>query len=116
MAAPGYVPKAQGHADAGLKSERTALAWTRTTLAIVAAAVICLRGTPHHGWFTAMLVTLAAGTALATHLMQKARYRRAVRGIANETMPAAAVLCMSASVVALGGLGIYTTLILPLQG
>lgn len=106
------------HYDAGLQPERTSLAWGRTCLAMVVAAAVFLRWVPHHGWFVGILVALTLATALAINLTQKRRYRRAVRGIAAESVQADAVaaLWVAVSVVVLGGLGIYTVLFLPLNG
>ncbi|MCG2620980.1 DUF202 domain-containing protein [Arthrobacter sp. I2-34] len=111
----GTVPE---HHDAGLQPERTTLAWGRTMLSMVVAAAIFLRWTPHHGWFTGILVGATLCAALAINLTQKRRHHRAVRGIAAETVhaDAAAVLWTSASVVLLGALGIYAVLFLPLDG
>ncbi|NKX52859.1 DUF202 domain-containing protein, partial [Arthrobacter deserti] len=68
MPGPGNSGGAPRHTDAGLQPERTALAWTRTTLALVVASVFFLRWMPSHGWFTATLIIVTAGTALAINL------------------------------------------------
>ncbi|MFD1211902.1 DUF202 domain-containing protein [Arthrobacter sp. GCM10027362] len=106
------------HYDAGLQPERTSLAWGRTTLAMVVAAVIFLRWAPHHGWFVGVLIAVTLVAALALNLTQKRRYHRAVRGIAAESVQAdvMAVLWTAVSVVVLGALGIFTVLFLPVNG
>jgi hypothetical protein len=105
------------HSDSGLQPERTDLAWGRTTMAMAVAAAVFLRWLPHHGWFVGTLVVAATVTALAINFTQKRRFRRAVRGINQETMPPnlGATAAVAASVVVLAVLGIYTVLFLPLQ-
>lgn len=103
------------HPDAGLQPERTDLAWRRTTMAMVVAAVIFLRWIPYYGGFAGTLVTAALLTALAINLSQRQRYRRAIQGINREKMQADvyATAAVAASVVLLASLGIYTVLFLP---
>jgi uncharacterized membrane protein YidH (DUF202 family) len=115
MASRRHVPE---HRDPGLQPERTSLAWGRTTLAMVVAAAIFLRWTPHHGLFTGVLIALTLLAALVINGTQRVRYHRAVHGIANETIHAdvVAVLFTSLTVVALGALGIYTVVFLPVPG
>ncbi|MDR6504663.1 DUF202 domain-containing protein [Arthrobacter oryzae] len=110
-------PDADRHGDSGLQPERTDLAWSRTTMALVVSAAVFLRWLPHHGWFVGTLVGGAVIAALAINLTQKRRFRRAVRGIAQETMPPniRSTAAVAASVVILAALGIYTVLFLPLQ-
>jgi uncharacterized membrane protein YidH (DUF202 family) len=108
---------ADRHGDSGLQPERTDLAWSRTTMALVVAAAVFLRWLPHHGWFVGTLVGGAIIAALAINLTQKRRFHRAVRGITREAMPPniRATAAVAASVVILAALGIYTVLFLPLQ-
>jgi uncharacterized membrane protein YidH (DUF202 family) len=105
------------HGDSGLQPERTDLAWSRTTMAMVVAAAVFLRWLPHHGWFVGTLVGGAVIAALAINLTQKRRFHKAVRGINQEAMPpnTRATAAVAASVVILAVLGIYTVLFLPLQ-
>jgi uncharacterized membrane protein YidH (DUF202 family) len=111
------APASARHGDSGLQPERTDLAWSRTTLAMVAAAAVFLRWLPHHGWFVGTLVGGAIVTALAINVTQKRRFHRAVRGINQESMPpnVGSTAAVAASVVILAALGIYTVLFLPLQ-
>lgn len=106
-----------GHRDPGLQPERTDLAWGRTALALVVAAAVFLRWMPLYGWFAGVLVATAALTALGITLARRRRYRRAVRGISQERMRAdvRSALFLSAAVVVLAALGIYTVLFLPLH-
>lgn len=115
MAPRNHVP---AHLDPGLQPERTSLAWGRTTLTTVVAAAIFLRWTPHHGLFTGVLIALTLLAALVINGTQRARYHRAVHGIANETIHAdvVAVLFTSLTVVALAALGIFTVVFLPVPG
>ncbi|WP_253905839.1 DUF202 domain-containing protein [Arthrobacter sp. H5] len=103
--------------DTGLQPERTDLAWSRTTLALIIAAAIFLRWMPHHGWFAGVLVTAATATAITINLTRKHRFRRAVLGINNERMPADLISTgsVASSVVVLAAAGIFTVLFLPLQ-
>ncbi|MET3812554.1 DUF202 domain-containing protein [Arthrobacter sp. UYEF3] len=105
------------HGDAGLQPERTDLAWSRTTLAIIVAATIFLRWMPHHGWFVGTLVAASILTALAIHLTRKRRVHRAIYGIKQESMPPdiTSTAAVAASLVVLALLGIYTVLFLPLN-
>jgi uncharacterized membrane protein YidH (DUF202 family) len=105
------------HTDAGLQPERTALAWGRTALAMVAASVLFLRWVPQYGWFAGALTSVALLTAVAIYAGQRVRYQRRVHGISSGAVQAdaAAVLWISGSVLALGGLAVYCVLFLPLD-
>ncbi|WP_427005240.1 DUF202 domain-containing protein [Pseudarthrobacter sp. H2] len=105
------------HGDAGLQPERTDLAWGRTTMAMTVVAAIFLRWMPHHGWFIGVIVAATVLTSFAMKLTQQRRYTRAVLGINAESMRAdvMATMSVSAAVVILAGLGIYTVLYLPLH-
>ncbi|MDQ0678275.1 hypothetical protein QFZ30_001657 [Arthrobacter pascens] len=93
---------------------RTDLARGPTTMAMVVAAAIFLRWTPHHGWFVGTLVAAAGVTALAINVTRKPGVRRAVRGIYQESMPPdlTSTAAVTAGVVILG---IYTVLLLPFE-
>jgi uncharacterized membrane protein YidH (DUF202 family) len=114
------MPGGQGqptHTDAGLQPERTDLAWHRTMLALVVAAAMFLRWTPHHGWFTGTLVILSIIIALIIGTTSRRRLHRSVHGINQEHMPTAlaSTATLAAGVVTLAILGIYTVLFLPIE-
>ncbi|MEV7647170.1 DUF202 domain-containing protein [Arthrobacter sp. NPDC089319] len=106
-----------GHHDAGLQPERTSLAWSRTTLAMIVATAMFLRWFPEYGWFTGTLVAVSLCTAMGIYITQQLRYRRAVSGIANERIhaDAAAAAWIAGSVVVLGALGLFAVLFLALD-
>lgn len=107
----------QVHVDAGLQPERTDLAWSRTTLALIVAGAIFLRWMPYYGWFAVAQVVAATAIAITINLTRKHRFHRAVLGINDERMPADLISTFSiaASVVVLAATGIFTVLFLPLQ-
>ena len=102
--------------DPGLQPERTSLAWGRTMTALVGASLLFLRWVPDHGWYAGTLVLAALAAALGIYLSQRHRYDRSVAGVSRGRVHAdvVAVLCTSSAVFALGGLGIYTVLFIPL--
>ena len=93
------------------------MAWGRTMLSLAVAGAVFLRWTPHHGWFTATLVAACVVTATAINLTRKPRLHRAINGIRHESIPPCitSIAAVSASVVALAALGIWTVLLLPVQ-
>lgn len=109
------TPPLPQHGDFGLQPERTDLAWGRTTLSVVAAAAIFLRWLPHHGWFVGTLVATATVAAGAIQMTRKHRFKRAVHGIMGEYMPPDVIstAAVSATVVILAFLGLWTVLFLP---
>ncbi|WP_458116444.1 DUF202 domain-containing protein [Arthrobacter sp. D2-10] len=102
--------------DPGLQPERTSLAWGRTMMALVGASLLFLRWVPVHGWYAGTLVLSALMAALGIYVSQRHRYARSVAGVCRGRVHAdvVAVLCTSAVVLAMGGLGIYTVLFIPL--
>ncbi|WP_437344722.1 DUF202 domain-containing protein [Paenarthrobacter ureafaciens] len=80
------------------------------------AAAVFLRWAPHHGTFVGLLAGAALCVALTSNVTRKRRFRRAVQGINDESLPAstASVLTLAASVAALALMGIYTLLFFPL--
>jgi hypothetical protein len=102
----------QLHGDPGLQPERTALAWGRTMLTLVAASAILLRWIPERGPFVLPLFAVSAAAGGAIYLTQRVRYRRGVQGIrAGHLAPdVAAVLWTATSCVVLGALGLWLVL------
>ncbi|WP_146339952.1 DUF202 domain-containing protein [Nesterenkonia sp. NBAIMH1] len=102
------------HEDPGVQPERTLLAWTRTLLLLLVLAGFLLRWIPYQG---AAVLTLVGGcslVALGIFVGERARYRRAVHGILDESYPAAvrSVLGLTAAVMGIG----LAALILLLSG
>lgn len=79
-------------------------------------SLLFLRWVPAYGWFAGTLVIAALATALGIYLSQRRRYARSVAGISRGRVDAdvVAVLCAASAVLAMGALGIYTVLFLPL--
>ena len=102
--------------DPGLQPERTSLAWGRTLTALVGSSLLFLRWVPDHGWFAVALVAAALAAAMGIYGSQRRRYARSVAGVSRGQLDAdvVAVLCTSLAVAAMGALGIYTVLFLPL--
>ena len=98
--------------DAGLQPERTALAWGRTILTLIAASAVCLRWLPDQGPFVLTMfgLTVAAGSGI--YFTQRQRDRRSVEGIrAGQLAPdIAAVFWTAGACVALGALGVWLVL------
>jgi uncharacterized membrane protein YidH (DUF202 family) len=98
--------------DPGLQPERTALAWGRTVLTLIAASAMSLRWLQDQGPFVLAMfgLTIAAGSAI--YLTQRRRYRRSVEGIrAGRLAPdVAAVVWTAGACVALGAVGVWLVL------
>lgn len=103
----------RAHDDPGLQPERTALAWARTLLSLVAASALLLRWIPQHGAAIALPLGAAAVLALGIWLRQGLRYQRGARGIAEDA-PAAdplEVAAVGGAVVVLGALSLLAVLL-----
>ena len=100
------------HGDPGLQPERTALAWGRTVLTLIAASAICLRWIPEQGPFVLAMfgLTVAAGTAI--YLTQRRRYRRSAEGIRQGRLVPGipAVLWTAGACFVLGAIGVWLVL------
>ena len=100
------------HGDPGLQPERTALAWGRTVLTLIAASAVCLRWMPEQGPLVLAMfgLTVAAGSGI--YLTQRQRYRRSVEGIrAGRLQPdIAAVFWTAGACVVLGAIGVWLVL------
>ena len=84
--------------------------------ALVGSSLLFLRWVPTCGWFAGTLVAAALAAALGIYVSQRRRYARSVAGISRGRVDADVVAVMSTSlaVLAMGALGIYTVLFLPL--
>jgi len=77
--APGPAP-----VDPGLQPERTALAWTRTMIALCAVALLVLRLTDRLGPAATAIVAVVAVAGLAFTAGGRRRYRSAIAAIDAE--------------------------------
>ncbi|MCV2488207.1 DUF202 domain-containing protein [Geodermatophilus sp. YIM 151500] len=83
--------------DPGAQPERTHKAWTRTSLALAACALLALRLTADHGPGAVAVTVLGAGSALGVSWVQEQRLRQGrVRAAPG------AVLLLTAATVTLG--------------
>jgi uncharacterized membrane protein YidH (DUF202 family) len=100
------------HGDPGLQPERTALAWGRTVLTLVAASAVCLRWMPEQGPFVLAMFGLTVAAGGGIYVTQRRRYGRSVEGIrAGRLLPdIAAILWTAGACVALGAIGIWLVL------
>ncbi len=110
-------PQLPLHEDPGLQPERTSLAWGRTLLTMITVSALFLRWMPYHGAFVSILVALSLATALGIWTTQRRRYARSASGVRNGRIQAdvLSVLWISASVFALGSLGLFTVIFLPIS-
>jgi len=113
---PGDAPlpgEAALHGDPGLQPERTALAWGRTVMTLIAASAICLRWLPEQGLFVLTLFALTVATGSVIYLTQRRRYRRSAAGIWAEQLAPdiAAVFWTAGACVVLGALGVWLVLV-----
>ncbi|WP_407297581.1 DUF202 domain-containing protein [Stutzerimonas zhaodongensis] len=104
------------HEDPGLQPERTSLAWGRTLLTMITVSALFLRWIPFHGAFVAVLVALSLATALGIWSTQRRRYTRSSSGVKSGLIQAdvVSVIWIATTVFALGGLGLYTVIFLPI--
>ncbi|MFE4837313.1 DUF202 domain-containing protein [Arthrobacter sp. NPDC056691] len=102
----------QLHGDPGLQPERTALAWGRTVLTLIAASAVTLRWIPDQGPFVLAMFGLTVTAGSGIYLTQRRRYRRSIEGIRSGrlTPDTAAVLWTAGACVALGAVGIWLVL------
>ena len=76
------------HYDTGLQPERTALAWTRTTISLTLVSMIWLRWAHAFGETVLTMVAFLGAAAVALHLTQRRRYRKAATGLATDRLRA----------------------------
>jgi uncharacterized membrane protein YidH (DUF202 family) len=100
-AVPGAIP-GQGR-DPGLQAERTSLAWSRTLIALVAVAALCVRASAHLHSEVLLSAALYAAAAVLVGLHQTVRYRRAVAGLRSDSLspPVFDVIVLAGTTVAL---------------
>lgn len=92
------------HEDPGLQPERTALAWTRTSLSLCVASAVLLRWTRVLGPWALLLVGGFISVAVVLATTHQRRYRRHNAGLITGTTPANAggVVSLSAACILLG--------------
>lgn len=100
------------HTDVGLQPERTTLAWTRTSIALMLVCGIFLRWTRVYGPVVFGAVALIVALLAVLTAVQRGRYVRQARGIAAESLPpnVASVCLLTTSLLAFGGLGLFLVL------
>lgn len=100
------------HDDPGLQPERTALAWNRTTVSLALVSMIWLRWSHTFGGTVLVMIGLMVASAVVLHGTQRARYRKAARGLAEERIHAdiRGVLFMTACMTSFGIGGIVLIL------
>ena len=105
-------PAPEPHGDAGLQPERTSLAWSRTTFALLTASAIFVRWIHQHGPVTLVPLIVCLLAALGITATQRARYHRAVTSISTEwSSPSLlSIVGLAGATVLLGLLGIVVVL------
>lgn len=108
----GAAPLPTPRTDRGLQPERTALAWQRTAITFVGAALLFLRWGGSHGPAVAVLVVVAALTATWMFFHTRIRLRRVAvhfpaPGLEPATTEIAVVTC---AVLALAAAALWITL------
>ncbi|MFC7485642.1 DUF202 domain-containing protein [Knoellia sp. CPCC 206453] len=99
-------------ADGGLQPERTSLAWQRTAISFVAASLLFLRWATQHGPVIAVVVGLAAATAMWIFFHTRTRLRRIGRLFPAPGLEPATteVLVVCAATAALAAAALWVTL------
>lgn len=101
------------HSDPGLQPERTSLAWTRTTVALMVASTVLLRWAHLYGPYIVGVSIFLMCTAATVLLTQRKRYVRSAKGLGHEqvTPNVMAVVLLTAAMVLFGGAAIVFVLI-----
>ncbi|MEO7267702.1 MAG: DUF202 domain-containing protein [Knoellia sp.] len=105
-------PVATPRTDRGLQPERTALAWQRTAITFVGAALLFLRWGGEHGAAVGVLVAVAILTATWLFFHTRIRLRRiAIHFPAPGLEPATTeILAVTTATVLLAGAALWVTL------
>lgn len=95
--------------DAGLQPERTALAWTRTALAMMVCSLTLLRWSDNYSALVFGAIGLLAVLSLLIIGRNRAEYRAEAQGINEEQVDANVfgVFGITLGMAVLGGLGLY---------
>ena len=98
--------------DPGLQPERTALAWQRTAVGFLGAALLFLRWGSQHGPVVTVVTALAAVVAGWTFVSSRRRMRRVVTSFPGSVLPSAAteVLVLTGATVVLGAGALWIAL------
>ncbi|MQY03110.1 DUF202 domain-containing protein [Actinomadura macrotermitis] len=97
--------------DRGAQPERTALAWSRTTLALIVAGLLCVRFAPTTTGAALAGIVVCGGASLLlrrTRRQHRGRGRRLARG--HGVADPASILLATGVTVALGLLGVVFAL------
>lgn len=103
-----------GRRDPGLQPERTELAWQRTMISFVAAAMLLLRFTDHFGTVVVTMAVVAGVVAAYVVLRMRQRTRQLAATFPEAPVPVAVgeVLVLTAAALLLGALGLWLVLAL----
>lgn len=116
MAAPGsqYRPRDRSRspipvADEGLQPERTAMSWTRTSLAMMVCSLTLLRWSQPYSALVFGAIGLLFLLSLLIIIRNRADYRAEAEGLSREHVDAnvVGVAAITISMTVLGGLGLY---------
>lgn len=95
-------------ADAGLQPERTALAWTRTALAMMVGSMTLLRWSEAYPALVTAATVLLGALGLSIIVLNRPIYRSQAEALSEEHAPpnTAPVFLTTAMMLVLGGIGL----------